>query len=874
MFEQVEREVAALGSERAGSEGLDNLRDSAAPAHEFGASITAMGSGAWIEAPPLTLDRGCVVAGRYQIEDSIGSGGSGRVFRAFDRATGTLIALKVLKPEMAREAKWLERLYREVRVARQIQHDHVVRIWDVGESDGLRFITMELATGGTLRRAVPTRSWSDKVRDARGALLGLVALHRAGIVHRDLKPENFLRMEDGRLVLSDFGLATHSAAVGTVMVGTPFYMAPELVMGEQSTTRTDVWAMGVVLHELFFGLRPEWEWRDYRRIIKSPLSAQASRVERRVFDVCRVATSDNPQERPADGEALAALLERALEGKRSRATTAAVLRAHPRRLGLFYAGTTLLGLSVLVLLTRGWWLRMPQADASSSHVAKGVLVVDPAGGPLRQLPLAREILDVPGELHCASVLPNRKTLFVVWGPDRVAEELDVTSGRRKPASLPPETWRVGCPEVSPETGAVLFEAEGDGSLGRIIKIIEKPGVGAHTLTAGSSPLWIPGREDFVFNIDEGHAAVYSLAQRNFVLAVGTDPTDGKLLIKKAVSPDGRFLATKHFAGPSGVTVLVRSLATLELVSQVAVGPRLNGLRFDETGDALRFATSQNGKSELVDVDWRTGQMLQRLESDGEGALEGDLSTLGGLVGIRDSSKHQIWSARGDALDRALVPDGTNFLPARDDEGNVFFVSLTRSESRVIRLWHAASGTVTTLTNGPFDMWPSPLPERRGWIYVQSDTNTVIRCPHMDDAEACAPLVKLPGQTFRPVLSPDLTKLAYLATFSSSLRASVYDLVKGQSVDLGPALNDEAPQWSGADRVWFVVGPGSNRDWTEYALPAGRATGRTQPMKAAPPQQAFSECGRFPFIAEASRNWACTRAQPRTLLSLLTPPPAH
>ncbi|HET6284303.1 MAG TPA: hypothetical protein VFH73_25325, partial [Polyangia bacterium] len=112
------------------------------------ASITDVGDRPIVALPPVELERGEVLAGRYQIEAVIGKGGSGLVLRAFDRITQTPVALKILNAELAAEPRWAERFSRELRLGRQIQHPNVCRVFDIGEADGHRFMSMELATGG------------------------------------------------------------------------------------------------------------------------------------------------------------------------------------------------------------------------------------------------------------------------------------------------------------------------------------------------------------------------------------------------------------------------------------------------------------------------------------------------------------------------------------------------------------------------------------------------------------------------------------------------------------------------------------------------------------------------------------------------------
>ena len=209
------------------------------------------------EDPEPKIGRGNILGGRYEVQGELGRGGGSRVFRAYDRATKTAVAVKVMTGKSAAGSEWLERLGRELRLGRQGRHPNVCEVFDIMEAEGCRFLTMALATGGTLRDtlvSVPERSWPERIADARAVVSGLAALHADGIEHRDLKPENILRMGDGRLVLSDLGLAV-SRSLTTFTgsncggAGTPPYMAPEVALGGEASTASDVFSFGVVLHE-------------------------------------------------------------------------------------------------------------------------------------------------------------------------------------------------------------------------------------------------------------------------------------------------------------------------------------------------------------------------------------------------------------------------------------------------------------------------------------------------------------------------------------------------------------------------------------------------------------------------------------------------
>jgi serine/threonine-protein kinase len=204
---------------------------------------------------------GAILAGRYQIIGLLGKGGMGEVYRANDLTLDQDVALKFLPESMTGNPAMLSRFHGEVRIARQVSHANVCRVYDIGEADGQLFLSMEYVDGedlGSLLRRIG-RLPSDKgVEFARKICAGLAAAHDKGVLHRDLKPANIMIDSQGRVVIMDFGLAAVNDQVQgmEIRAGTPAYMSPEQLAGREVTPRSDVYALGLVLHELFTGRRP------------------------------------------------------------------------------------------------------------------------------------------------------------------------------------------------------------------------------------------------------------------------------------------------------------------------------------------------------------------------------------------------------------------------------------------------------------------------------------------------------------------------------------------------------------------------------------------------------------------------------------------
>ena len=219
-----------------------------------------------------------LVGGRYRIVALLGRGGMGEVFRADDLDLGQSVALKFL-PQSMTDEYMLERFRNEVRIARRISHPNVCRVYDIGQTEGQVFLSMEYVDGEDLSSLLRRigRLPSDKaIEIARKICAGVAAAHDKGVLHRDLKPANIMLDGRGEVLVMDFGLAGLAHEIEDVRSGTPAYMAPEQLAGKEVTARSDIYALGLVLYELFTG-RPAFQGKSRDEILRNRRDSAISR---------------------------------------------------------------------------------------------------------------------------------------------------------------------------------------------------------------------------------------------------------------------------------------------------------------------------------------------------------------------------------------------------------------------------------------------------------------------------------------------------------------------------------------------------------------------------------------------------------------------
>jgi serine/threonine protein kinase/Tfp pilus assembly protein PilF len=213
-----------------------------------------------LETPKEELTRGTTLANRYEIIEELGKGGMGRVYRVEDTKLKQEVALKLIKPEVAKDKKTIERFRNELKLARNIRHKNVCGMFDLGEVKGTHFITMEYIRGEDLKSFIYRSGQlavGTAIRIAKQVCEGLSEAHRLGVVHRDLKSNNIMIDREGNVRIMDFGIARSLEAKGItgagVMIGTPEYMSPEQVEGKEVDRRSDLYSLGVILYEMVTG---------------------------------------------------------------------------------------------------------------------------------------------------------------------------------------------------------------------------------------------------------------------------------------------------------------------------------------------------------------------------------------------------------------------------------------------------------------------------------------------------------------------------------------------------------------------------------------------------------------------------------------------
>ncbi len=731
------------------------------------------------------------------------------MLRAFDRTAQMPVAVKLLRSELAKDERWVQRFSRELRLGRPIRHPNVCRIFDIGEADGHKFLTMELASDGTLRDLIkngqPLRPLPERMADAQAAIAGLAAIHEAGIVHRDVKPDNMLRMEDGRLALSDFGLATDLSNTGTVtvMVGTPHYMAPEIRAGEPATTRSDVWSLGVVLYEIFFGLRPERKSsRSQAGMSKPPPLLTSTPLERAMLALSERCLDDDPFERPEDAREVENLF---------RSATASPRRFQRlRRKGRIVLFGAVVGLTIVVAAGLfSWSGRRPRG-------ARPTPMVNPTGVG-KTWDASAAIAKVAGKMHCLSLIDER-TVRLIWGSPRRAEEIDIKSGSRRPSRLDPEAYQTGCPELSQNGRALLFGARN--SVGAMeIRLSEQPdGRSARVMTPGADPLWFRGDDEFVYSLDATHAAVFSRSTMTWSLLPGSGRAGREMIAEMATSPLSDRVALLVTTSPSDCTIAVHGGPGLDRQVEYSM-PTASKIAFTDAQHLLVAYDLSRQQSALALLDLDSGEARRLGQFPDVTLMALRPLARGGIVGGRNRMS-DVWLHHG-AMKQRLTTDGQNTSAAISSKDDLLLGKIAANGGMTV--WYKPhDGAIRQVTHGTSDAMPDFSPDGRKWVYSDFTEKAIVLCDGFDGA--CAPFRREDRIPICSQFSPDGQRIAYLTEFDQP-RVVVVSVQSGEVRQLGAANRHFQPIWSSNTMLWSLGGSPGKFFWVEQDVTTGMPTGR-------------------------------------------------
>ena len=355
----------------------------------MGTAVGTASSSGGVAPPQAQLEPGRVLGGRYEIVEKLGEGGMGAVYKARDLEVDRLVALKVIRPDLAGNPTILQRFKQELVLARTVTHRNVIRIYDLNEADGLKFITMEYVEGRDLRSLLRDHgklSPGQAVDITAQVLAGLQAAHAVGVIHRDLKPGNIMRDAQGRVVVMDFGLARSLDSDGMtqtgMMLGTIDYMSPEQAQAKELDARSDLFTVGLILYELLSGNTPFKAESAIASLLKRsqeravPLSEVDRTVPRVLSNIVSKCLERDPHKRYQSAQEILNELS-GWSGKPMSGATTTVIRVIPRKAWGIWAGVAVV--LVLGAMALTWYLvRVPKAApvTQGQHAPLSVLVAD------------------------------------------------------------------------------------------------------------------------------------------------------------------------------------------------------------------------------------------------------------------------------------------------------------------------------------------------------------------------------------------------------------------------------------------------------------------------------------------------------------------
>lgn len=492
---------------------------------------------------------------------------------------------------------------------------------------------------------------------------------------------------------------------------------------------------------------------------------------------------------------------------------------HPTRR---VVGAGLLLLALLVgggIVAKHRW-RPPVSSVRSS--AGTIVLPKPSHPPADWTKTARVITEIPGKVHCFSVVDER-TAQIVWGTPRRAEDVNLSTGRRRPSGLVPEAYAADCPELSPSGSALLFTGVTRAGAKEIRLSQSRDGGEATTITSGSDATWLGGNDEFLFLVDPSHAAVFSLPTMGFTLLPEPKAEGYRLIAGMAVGKGGQALALLLYGDDSTFALDVYSGRSFEN-QKVFSTPRARRVQFGEHDDEILVPSSESGpNTTLAAINWRDETLVELggypgFDLVGARFVGGSKTFLGRRI-LADA-----WMIEGSRRTR-LTSDGRLNSVARSSSGDLLLGKAENGASTI--WWQGRDGTSRRLTNGESDITPGFSPDGRSWVYADYAQKSVILCSL--SGGTCRVLRHDPLLPSWPTFSPDGENLAY-ATQAGSTQLTVVSAKDGHYLVSWDASSLCPPVWSSGATVWSLEISAGRYVWFERDL-SGKKTGKRYQMPA-------------------------------------------
>jgi serine/threonine-protein kinase len=817
------------------------------------------------------LDRlAAALADRYRLERELGAGGMATVYLAQDLKHDRRVAIKVLRPELA-AVIGAERFLSEIRTTANLQHPHILPLFDSGECDGLLYYVMPYVEGESLRdRLVREKQLPlpEALRIAAEVADALDYAHKRGVVHRDIKPENVL-LHDGRALIADFGIALAASKAGEtrmtqtgMSLGTPHYMSPEQAMGDREITgRSDVYALGCMLYEMLSG-DPPFTGSTAQAIVARvmterprPLVAQRHTIPPHVEAAVLTALEKLPADRFATAREFAdALRDPSLSASSSRATTVLPAASDPARRRARGLVTAALVATLAAVAAAGWLRRPPAPPVSRQQVVLWHIGVGRVLAP-----------GIERYASQAAIAPDGSSIVFVDSTAAGYILLRKRRGDAAPVPLPGTEGAVS-PFFSPD-GRWIGYLTLEGQLRKV------PVDGGGPITLGSSAnlgylagAWLD--DNTIVYVDEQQRMARVRAEGGTSARVGRDTASGRvniatlqplpgsravlysacpgncgivssvyafdfatdsalLLVENAIgawySPTGHLLYTDRAGGLYAAPFDVKGLRLTGGAVPVLDGVIPNAFALSESGTALySLGSGTSAPTELLwvtrdgvvtpfDSTWRADFWYPALSPDGRSLA----------VAVREQAT-QLWIHRADGTRQQLTQDGTvNWRPSWSADGRTLaYISNVRGRGDqddvdVYRMPADGSARPELLVHHTYGLWEAELSRDGEWVVVRSDeegNTSRIRARRLRGDTAMIALVTRTridgGGAAQGVLSPDGRWLAYATIVQGRREVFVTPFPAATTQHIVSRGGGSEPRWAHSGRELFFKGPTS------------------------------------------------------------------